>query len=105
MSLPINALSDEELEGYAGVEPEAAAELARRIASGCFARESRVTELEGELAEASNAADEAEGDLERLRNAAELALDLIQECVSDELSAEDREASLKKAAKHLEDAL
>lgn len=105
MALPINALSDEELEGYAGIEPEAATELARRIAIGTFARETRVTELESELADASNAADEAEGDLEKLRSAAERVLDLIQECVSDELSAEDREDTLKKAIRHLEGAL
>lgn len=58
MPLPVRACSNEELEGYAPIDPAAAAELARRIAEGSAERDAELREaqeearnLEGECAD------------------------------------------------------
>ncbi|WP_430293029.1 hypothetical protein [Pseudomonas sp. B1-22] len=54
MTLPVRACSDQELEGYAGVCPEAAAELARRIAAGQTDFDSEIEDLQGQLRQAES---------------------------------------------------
>lgn len=61
MPLPVRACSDEELEGYAPIDPAAAAELARRIAEGS-------AERDAELREAQEEARNLEGECDDLRD-------------------------------------
>lgn len=66
MSLPVQSCSDDELEGYASIHPEAAQELARRIAAGQTDRESELEDLQSQLRQA----EEEVSDLHDERSAA-----------------------------------
>ncbi|MCY1276897.1 hypothetical protein D3C76_619290 [compost metagenome] len=76
MTLPVRACSDEELEGYAGVCPEAAVELARRIAAGESDRDAELDDLQAQL----RAANESEAELESELN---LLAERARDCSSD----------------------
>jgi len=56
--VPVQACSDEELEGYASIHPEAAQELARRIVAGQHSRDAEVEELQSQLFDSPQYADD-----------------------------------------------
>lgn len=92
MSIPVNALKEDELLHYAALDPGAAAELARRIADqgmdpGANAESLReeIRTLESQLEDESNDADE-------LRDNAEDACRWIRRA----LDTDDRELSLEQ---------
>lgn len=64
MPLPVRACSDEELEGYAPIEPTAAAELARRIAEGSAERDAALQEAQEEARSISGQYDDLEDRVE-----------------------------------------
>jgi regulator of protease activity HflC (stomatin/prohibitin superfamily) len=64
MPLPVRACSDEELEGYAPIEPAAAAELARRIAEGRAERDAALQEAQEEARSISGQYDDLEDRVE-----------------------------------------
>lgn len=95
MTIPINACSDEELEGYAAIHPEAAAALAERIATGRHLRDSRVDELEEELREAERQADDADNRFNALHDKAQHAVDQLKELLDAELHAQALKVVMK----------
>ncbi|MRT62932.1 hypothetical protein FYM84_20240 [Pseudomonas sp. CAH-1] len=101
MSIPVNALKDDELLHYAALDPGAAVELARRIAElgvdpGAIAEELReeIRSLEDQLDEESRDADE-------LRDNAEDACRWIRRA----LDTDDRELSVEQLLKKALDCL
>lgn len=64
MPLPVRACSDEELKGYAPIDPAAAAELARRIAEGRAERDAALQEAQEEARSISGQYDDLEDRVE-----------------------------------------
>lgn len=82
MSIPVNALKDDELLHYAALEPAAAAELARRIADSSLDPGAEREELRDDIRHLESRAEEAEDETERLRDDVEEACELIR-CAMD----------------------
>ncbi|MEX3772508.1 hypothetical protein [Pseudomonas sp. MYb118] len=67
MSIPANALKEDELFHYATLEPGAAAELARRIASGDIDPNAGLEGLREDIRLLESQADDSEDELNLLR--------------------------------------
>ncbi|MCY1561905.1 hypothetical protein D9M68_992250 [compost metagenome] len=102
MSLPVKACSDDELEGYASIHPEAAEELARRIATGQGARDVELEEVRQELRDSEEYAEGLEGDLDSLRNEVEDAINKLRALIDDRSLSEDLEDEINGVADRLE---
>lgn len=102
MSVPANALSDEECLHYAAIDPEAAVELTRRITMWGLDPSAESEELRQEIQRLEYRADESESEADELRDYIEQAATLIKRA----MSPEERELSvnelLQKALERLE---
>lgn len=105
MSLPVQACSDDELEGYASIHPEAALELARRIVAGKHSREAEVEELQSQLRHAEDENDETERQLESLSSEVEDQIVKLRALVDDHPMSEDLKDEINKVANRLEGSL
>lgn len=101
MTLPINACSDEELEGYATIHPEAAAALAERIAAGRHLKDLRVEEPQEELREAERIADDADDQFSSLRDEAQHAVDQLKELLGAEMPPQEKHDALLRVVTKL----
>jgi phage shock protein A len=93
MSIPANALKEDELFHYASLEPGAAAELARRIASGDIDPNSGLEDLREDIRMLESQADDSEDELNRLRDGVEDACAYIKRAINHD---EDEELSVSK---------
>ena len=93
MSIPANALKEDELFHYATLEPGAAAELARRIASGDIDPNAGLEDLREDIRALECQADENEDELDRLRDGAEDACNYIRRAINHD---ETEELSVSK---------
>ena len=87
MSIPVNALKDDELLHYAALDPVAAAELVRRIADGGLdpsAERDDLLETIRDLEFAAECADHAEVCLHDLRAGVDAACKLIRRAMSND---------------------
>lgn len=103
MSLPLAALSDEEVAHYAHFDEEAAAELARRNCRYSVSYLATIERLEGEIAYAEQQIEELEEELSR--NESEwLAIEEAGELIRKAMAAEDQadmETYLRQALENL----
>lgn len=90
MSIPVNALKDDELLHYAALDPGAASELARRIAENCIDPSAEREELREDIRRLESQASDDEDELENLRDGAGEACTWIKRA----MDPEDREFSL-----------
>ncbi|WP_454838255.1 hypothetical protein [Pseudomonas mohnii] len=70
MSIPANALSDEECLHYAALDPAAAAELTRRLTAQSIDPSAELNDLRDEVRQLESAAEQSEDDAENLRGEA-----------------------------------
>jgi hypothetical protein len=87
MSIPVNALKDDELLHYAALDPGAAAELVRRIADGGLdpsAERDDLLETIRDLEFAAECADDTEGCLHDLRDDVDAACKLIRRAMTND---------------------
>lgn len=105
MTLPVQACSDDELEGYASIHPEAAEELARRIVSGRHAREAEIEELQGKIRHAEEQNEETERQLENLSSEVEDQIVKLRALIDDYSVSEDLEDEINRIANRLEGSL
>jgi len=78
MGIPVNALTEDELLHYAGLDPDAAAELTRRIAAGDMDTGAELDEALEEARRLENLISDMDDDLENLRDNAVEACALIR---------------------------
>ena len=90
MSIPANALSDEECLHYAALDPAAAAELTRRFTSQSIDPSAEREELREDIRRLERQASDNEDELENLRDSAGEACQWIKRA----MDPEDRELSL-----------
>ncbi|WP_374979037.1 hypothetical protein PSGK_19025 [Pseudomonas solani] len=102
MTLPVKACSDEELEGYASIHPEAAAELAARIVAGQHQRDARLIELAEEVTSCEDEVTDLNERLAGLREAVDTACIELREAIDDASISDDLRARLKQAIRNLE---
>ncbi|MNJ38387.1 hypothetical protein D3C77_332330 [compost metagenome] len=95
MSIPVNALKEDELLHYAALDPGAAAELARRIAESSVDPSAEREELRDDIRRLEYNLDESECDAENLRDNATEACQWIRRA----LNPEDRELSVEQLLK------
>lgn len=93
MSIPASALKEDELFHYASLEPGAADELARRIASGDIDPNAGLEDLREDIRALESQADDTEDELNSLRDGAEEACAYIKRAMSRD---EDEELSVSK---------
>lgn len=105
MSLPVQACSDDELEGYASIHPEAAQELARRIVAGQHSREAEVEELQSQLRHAEDENDETERRLDSLSSTVEDAINKLRALIGEHSMSLALEDELYGVANRLEGSL
>jgi hypothetical protein len=102
MSIPANALSDEECLHYAALEPAAAAELTRRLTSQSIDPSAEREELREDIRRLESAHEESEEEADSLRDYMETACAWIRRA----MDPEERELSpnelLQKALDCLE---
>ena len=92
MSIPVNALKDDELLHYAAFDPSAAAELARRIADNNIDPGAEREELCEDIRRLESQASDDEDELANLRDEAAEACTWIKRA----MDPEDRELSLNE---------
>lgn len=90
MSIPANALSDEECLHYAAIDPAAAAELTRRLSAQCIDPSAEREELREDIRRLESQASDDEDELENLRDSASEACTWIKRA----MDPDDRELSL-----------
>ncbi|WP_457265793.1 hypothetical protein [Pseudomonas sp. P5_C3] len=90
MSIPANALSDEECLHYAALDPAAAVELTRRLAAQSIDPSAEREELREDIRRLESQASDDEDELENLRDNASEACTWIKRA----MDPEDRELSL-----------
>jgi len=90
MSIPANALSDEECLHYAALDPAAAAELTRRLTAQSIDPSAEREELQEDIRRLESANEDAEEEAENLRDDAAEACEWIKRA----MDPEDRELSL-----------
>lgn len=101
MSIPANALSDEECLHYTALDPAVAAELTRRLTSQCIDPGSELNELREQVRLLENAAESSESEAEDLREEMEAACGWIKRA----MDPEDRDISLNALLKKALDCL
>ena len=82
MSIPASALKEDELFHYASLEPGAADELARRIASGDIDPNAGLEDLREDIRMLESQADDNDEELDRLRDGAEEACAYIKRAMN-----------------------
>ena len=90
MSIPANALSDEECLHYAALDPAAAVELTRRLTAQSIDPSAEREELREDIRRLESQASDDEDELENLRDGAGGACQWIKRA----MDPEDRELSL-----------
>jgi vacuolar-type H+-ATPase subunit I/STV1 len=90
MSIPANALSDEECLHYAALDPAAAAELTRRLTAQSIDPSAEREELREDIRQLESRIDDSDDELNNLRDGAEEASTWIKRA----MDPEDRELSL-----------
>lgn len=90
MSIPANALSDEECLHYAALEPAAAAELTRRLTAQSIDPSAEREELREDIRRLESQIEDDDGELENLRDEVAEACEWIKRAIDPE----DREISL-----------
>ncbi|MNZ19109.1 hypothetical protein D3C78_361330 [compost metagenome] len=105
MTLPVQACSDAELEGYASIHPEAAQELARRSTAGQHSRDAEVEELQSQLRHAEDECDGTERQLNDLSTEVEDAINKLRALIDDHDVSEDLEDEINRVANRLEGSL
>ncbi|VVQ17295.1 hypothetical protein PS914_05992 [Pseudomonas fluorescens] len=90
MSIPANALSDEECLHYAALDPAAAAELTRRLTAQCMDPSAELNDLRDEVRELEHAAESCADEAEDLRE------EMSEACmwIKRAMDPDDRELSL-----------
>ena len=108
MSIPINALSEEELVHYAGIEPGAAEELARRVSLGIAdlpTLEAELEPLRQEIRDAEGHVDQVQDQLETLQDYAQTAINRIREILEGDDPVEKKHEAIFMQLKKLEEDL
>lgn len=108
MSIPVNALTEEELVHYAGIEPGVAEELARRVSLGLADLPTLEAELEPirqDLQNAEGECDELDRQLENLRDDAKTAINRIREILEGDDPVEKKHEAIFMRLKKLEEDL
>lgn len=82
MGIPTNALKEDELFHYASLDPSAADELARRIASGDIDPNAGLEDLREDIRMLESQADDNDDELGRLRDGAEEACTYIKRAIN-----------------------
>ncbi|EJM69383.1 hypothetical protein PMI31_04726 [Pseudomonas sp. GM55] len=78
MSIPVNALKDDELLHYAALDPGAAAELTRRIADNSIDPSAEREELREDIRQLESRVEDSDDELDNLRDGAEEACTWIK---------------------------
>ena len=103
MTLPVQACSDSELEGYAGVCPEAAVELARRIAAGQTDYEAELEDLQSQLRAAESELEGLQDERRTMKRCVNRELDQLRAILGDHDMSDELRAEISKWAKRLEE--
>ncbi|SIR82110.1 hypothetical protein SAMN05878276_0381 [Aquipseudomonas alcaligenes] len=103
MALPVKACTLEELEDYAPIHPEAAQELAERLAAGKDLRLTREHELEEEVREAERAQESAEEASDQLRETIAECCNQLEQALAEK-ATQDIEAQVRNVIRRLEKA-
>lgn len=103
MALPVKACTLEELEDYAPIHPEAAQELAERLAAGKDLRLTREQELEEEVRAAERGAEQSWDELCSLRDTVTQCCNQLEQAL-EEKEPQDREDQIRRAIRRLENA-
>lgn len=90
MSIPANALSDEECLHYAALDPAAAVELTRRLTAQSIDPSAEREELREDIRHLERRIEDSDDELENLRDGADEACAWIKRA----MDPEDRELSL-----------
>lgn len=93
MSIPANALSDEECLHYAALDPAAAAELTRRLTNHSIDPSAESESLREDIRMLESQAQDDDEELDRLRGRAEEACEFITRAMNHN---EDEELSVSK---------
>ena len=93
MSIPASALSDEECLHYAALEPSAAAELTRRLTAQSIDPSAETESLREDIRMLESQADDADEELDHLRDGAEEACRYIKRAMNHD---EHEELSVTK---------
>lgn len=102
MSLPVQACTDDELEDYAAIHPEAAEELARRIVTGKHAREMEMDELRAALRDSEEEHEETGRELSELKGEVESQIVKLRALLDDYSVSDDLEDEINRIANRLE---
>lgn len=103
MTLPVQACSDSELEGYASIHPEAAQELARRIAAGQTDYEEELDDLQRQLREAESGLEDLQDERRATKRAVNQKLDELRTLLGEHDMSNELRAAISRWAKRLED--
>jgi hypothetical protein len=99
MSIPANALSDEECLHYAALEPAAAAELTRRLTAQSIDPSAEREELREDIRRLESQASDDEDELENLREDADEACQWIKRAMDPDDLELSLNALLQKSAR------
>lgn len=105
MPLPVRACSDEELEGYAPIEPAAAAELARRIAEGSAERDAELRSVQEESRNLESECDDLRDQLRTARREVSKLCSQLRELISEVGMAMDSRQKISDVITSLEGAV
>ncbi|MEO8645648.1 hypothetical protein [Pseudomonas sp.] len=102
MSIPANALSDEECLHYAALDPAAAAELTRRLTAQSIGPGAECEGLREDIRMLESQADDAEDEANLLRTYMAEALEFIRRAMSPDEKKISVNELLQKALERLE---
>ena len=102
MSIPVNALKDDELLHYAALDPGAATELARRIADNSIDPSAEREELREDVRMLESRAEDTEDEINELHNQASTACEFIRRAMSPDERVLSVNELLQKALDCLE---
>lgn len=102
MGIPASALKDDELLHYAALEPEAAAELSRRISESSLDPSAERAELREEIDRLERQLSDTEDEKDTLEGGVSEACKLLWRAVEDEDDAETITDLIKQALDLLE---
>lgn len=102
MSIPVNALKDDELLHYAALDPGAAAELARRFVDGSIDPGAEVEGLRDEIRVMESSLDDQHEQIENLSMFMSQAAEAIRRAMNQDTPPSKVNDLLKKALNKLE---
>ncbi|WP_338919256.1 hypothetical protein V0M98_17735 [Pseudomonas silesiensis] len=102
MSIPVNALKDDELLHYAALDPGAAAELSRRFAEGSIDPLAESEDLRDEIRMIESGAEDLQEQLENQDQFMASAADLIRKAMNPKTPQDQVKDLLEKAIGKLE---